>query len=531
MPRPRLHDPTRVAALAMLVCICGGLAQAQGPQVEVQGPPGASFGRGKLGAQPGDSGIDAADTAPRLGTFGGKPGLSVGRAGTAEMIQQMRFRPQGLTDAQMQFKRLQPAEVPKFGALDIPPGPEDLGPPDGLTLDAAIERLLRANLDLLALRYEIPMAEADVLTASLRNNPILYADSQLVPYGHFSNTRPGGVTQYDVNVTLQLDVWRKRRARTEVAKRAMCVTQAQFQDAVRNQIDNLYTAYVDVVAADETVRYSRAYTKGAKEILKLNLDRVRVGAITPSVTDALRAQVEQAELQEDEAERALAKTTRTLALLLDVPSSEADGLKVRAALGNFDPLPTASDELVRVALNSRPDLAAHRLGTLRAEADAKLARANRYSDVYVLAQPYTYQDNRYLGFRGSYSFAVGATIGLPVYNRNQGNIRRAELNQRQTQVELAALERQVIYDVEDAVREFELTLNSVRQMRDEVVPASRRVLDSAEQRFRNGLTSVGDFLEARKDYNEVVQKYRDALVRHRRSMLDLNTAVGARVLQ
>ena len=56
------------------------------------------------------------------------------------------------------------------------------------------------------------------------------------------------------------------------------------------------------------------------------------------------------------------------------------------------------------------------------------------------------------------------------------------------------------------------------------------VLDTADRRFRNGLTSVGEYLEARKDYNEVVQKYRDALVRHRRSMLDLNTAVGARVL-
>ena len=105
-----------------------------------------------------------------------------------------------------------PSAVPSYGELDEPSKPEDPGPPNGLTLDAAIHLLLQRNLSLIALRYEIPMAEADVLTASLRNNPIFYGDGQLVPYGHYSNAQPGGQTQYDVNVTFPLDVWRKRRA-------------------------------------------------------------------------------------------------------------------------------------------------------------------------------------------------------------------------------------------------------------------------------------------------------------------------------
>ena len=39
-----------------------------------------------------------------------------------------------------------------------------------------------------------------------------------------------------------------------------------------------------------------------------------------------------------------------------------------------------------------------------------------------------------------------------------------------------------------------------------------------------------DYLDAQQDFNEVVRQYRDALVRHRRAILDLNTAVGERVL-
>ena len=82
------------------------------------------------------------------------------------------------------------------------------------------------------------MAEADILTASLRANPILYSDVQLVPYGTFSPNRPGGQTQYDLNVTYPFDLTGKRQARTLVATRAKRVIQAQYQDAVRLQIDN-----------------------------------------------------------------------------------------------------------------------------------------------------------------------------------------------------------------------------------------------------------------------------------------------------
>ena len=46
----------------------------------------------------------------------------------------------------------------------------------------------------------------------------------------------------------------------------------------------------------------------------------------------------------------------------------------------------------------------------------------------------------------------------------------------------------------------------------------------------SGETSVLDYLEAQLAFNEVVRQYRDALVRHRRAILDLNTAVGERIL-
>src|SRR4051795_12587258 len=105
--------------------------------------------------------------------------------------------------------------------------------------------------------------------------------------------------------------------------------------------------------------------------------------------------------------------------------------------------------LIQPAFASRPDLNAYRLGVARADADVKLANAERFSDIYVLAQPYTYQDNRPFGLKSPTSWALGVTVPLPIYNRNQGNIARAKSNASQTRVELAMLERQVASEAEE----------------------------------------------------------------------------------
>src|SRR5437588_621222 len=80
--------------------------------------------------------------------------------------------------------RRQPGQrVPLYGALDVPSG-EDDGPPNGLTLDMAIDRLAQANYGLRTRFQEIPKAQADILSAGLRGNPLVFASVDGVPYGN-----------------------------------------------------------------------------------------------------------------------------------------------------------------------------------------------------------------------------------------------------------------------------------------------------------------------------------------------------------
>ncbi len=156
--------------------------------------------------------------------------------------------------------------MPFSGTLELPGESEDWGPADGLTLDRAIDVTLQRSLDLRAKFYEIPMARADILQANLRSNPVFYQDGQLLQYPggstQFTRAAPGGPSQVDTNITYPFDVSHKRQARTVVASRAERVLEAQYQDAIRNRIDDVYGAYVNALGARQTVVYSIKSVEG-----------------------------------------------------------------------------------------------------------------------------------------------------------------------------------------------------------------------------------------------------------------------------
>ena len=538
----------------------GGLGGGEGRRSGSAGSPARSPGQNttpgdpdesRLGAPLGASGTVGEPLSPGErgpGVLGGRLGRGAGPASRGmnsatspptRTVRNLLARDREAVEPPEQ----DPISLARRPGLDWPPKGDD-GPADGLTLDAAIDLALRQNLDLLAQKFEIPKAEADVLTAGLRDNPVLYADGQLIPYGNFTKTRPGGgggQPQYDVNVSFPLDLSGKRRGRVAVARLAKKVTEAQFQDAARNLIDDLGNAFVNVLAARETSRLGQTYLDRVRRDAedadaKLREVRDKKDATRQDRDDAedatieIRSRIQQAQLQIRQSGRQLARSTSTLAQILGVPARQAEGIQLNARLRQDFPTPIPVDDLVGRALQCRPDLVAYRLGTHRADADVRLARANRYSDVYLVYQPYTFQSNHSFGAKGTYTYGVGVNAALPLFNRNQGNILRAQTNAAQTRVELAALEQSAEHQVRQAVRDVELGLSDVIELEREVIPAAMASRDAAEEQYRDDPSKVGDYLDEQADLNDVLRQYRDALIDLRQNMLDLNTAVGLRVL-
>jgi cobalt-zinc-cadmium efflux system outer membrane protein len=461
---------------------------------------------------------------------GGRPGPSFPRVPasitTPGIGMGVQLRPRGIAaPGPLPITRL---EV--LGTLALPEGAEEEGPPEGLTLDQALERLVRDNLYLRSNWFEIPQARADVLTASLRANPILFADGQLQPYGQYSRKRPGGPPQYDLNISHPLDLSGKRQARTVAAERALSVLEAQFQNAVRLQIENLYIAYVDVLAARETARFAQASVAGLDKVLNVTETLYKRADLPRPDVERVKMQKEAAKVGVQEARDTVRRAKRSLAVLLSLPVEQAETLEVRGTIALKAPLPAATEELVAQALQFRPDLIADRLGVQRALADVRQARAEWFADVYLLYQPYTFQDNTPFGQKSATSWALGITVPVPIYNRNQGGILRAHQSITQMEIASAGLERQIATEVALAARECAVSTALVKHFEETVLPAARQMLDDSLRLFVSGEQNALAYFNVQREYNQAVRQYRDALVRHRRSMLALNTAVAQRIL-
>jgi outer membrane protein, heavy metal efflux system len=415
-----------------------------------------------------------------------------------------------------------------LGALELPEG-EDLGPPDGLTLDAAIDRLVRYSYDLRTKSFEIPQARADILTASLRANPMVFGSASSIPYAPYSPQRPGEVN-FSATVIYPLDVSHKRRARTIVASQAERVIEAQYQDAVRVDLDHLYMSFLDTIAARETVRYATANRDGLRRIAGLAQQRFQNQQLAQTDVDRIEIQLDSAEIGVEQAQVALRENKQALALLLALPLDQADQIELHGTLRDDAPQPPADDDLVALAYGSRPDLVAFRLGVTRARADVQLSEAEKLTDVFLLYTPWQIQNNSAVGGQNANSWSLAAFGSIPLFNRNQGNIRRAQLNVAQTRNELYGLEQHVSQEVRRARAEYEASRLVVERLEKTVLPRSRRVREGAQRTLAAGESSMLDFLAAQREYNDVVQQYWDALIRHRRSMLRLNTAVGVRIL-
>jgi outer membrane protein, heavy metal efflux system len=373
-------------------------------------------------ASPGLDGTAGAAPSPGPSIYGGPPGASVGRY-QPRLLAPPRINVGPSAAGEAARPTLLPERnIPVIRPLrpgEKEPESRDEGPPSGITLEEAVRLLIRNNLELQARFSDVPQAEADVLTSSLRTNPILYADASQVPYGSYSNKVAGGPVQYDVNLVYPLDLSHKRRARTRSAEAARQVVEASYKDTVRLTIDNLYKAYIDALVAQ--VNYDRATGKRPKEDLL-------------------------ATIPVDEPASALWDAQRPLAMLLNIHPAELAMRQLRGRLEyerEEEPkLPSAPD-LVRVALANRPDLDAQRLAVSLADANVRAVMANRLDDVLLLYQPYTFHDGRPFELKNSLAWTLGVTIPLPLYNRQQGNLQRARLIAGQARTRLARAGRGV----------------------------------------------------------------------------------------
>lgn len=395
--------------------------------------------------------------------------------------------------------------------------------PEVLTMDQAVDEAVRQNLDFFAQKYDLTIAEAQIVTAKLRPNPLLTLDADHLDWlgTHFNpRTNNGGPTEYSVRGDYLHERGGKREARTALAVGNRDVTRLQLADSLRGLIQVVQNAFVDVVAAKATQKLMRENLKTFDDIVTIDQVRFKDGDIAQ--VELMRAEV--AELQFANASRQadlqVNSTVSRLQLLLG--RNKLQKLDVIGDLRS-DQITVTREELLAQALQQRPDLQAFVRDEGRAAADLQLQKANAKVD-WAFGSEYRKQDSV-----TGHSNTIGLFLQSPVplFNRNQGEIVRAQQALTQAQARTHALQVTVENDLDQALLAYEAARDTLMKIQGSMLTKAQDVREISEYSYKRGDIGFVDFIDAVRAYNDTMQTYNDARADYARSIYGVDAATGA----
>src|SRR6266508_3267635 len=223
-----------------------------------------------------------------------------------------------------------------------------------VTINQCVREAVERNLSLLAERYNLSLADASVITAGLRPNPVLsvYTDLQPLLGNGATELNQTGPPEYGIRADFVWERGQKRRHRIEAAEQEKAVARWQLLNATRALALDVQNAFVEVLLVKETLALAERNQDSFHRIVEVSKERVRVGDLAQ--VELVRTQL--AELQFNNAviqsQSRLRIAKQRLQLLMG-RATPSDLFDMVGEMRRY-PLPFTLDELCRQALDALP---------------------------------------------------------------------------------------------------------------------------------------------------------------------------------
>jgi len=391
---------------------------------------------------------------------------------------------------------------------------------DVVTVDRAIREALEKNLSLLAERYNVSVADARIVQARLRPNPVL---SLGLDYQNFlgEDWTPGnqGPQEWNARVDYQIERGGKRARRVEVAQEVKEVARLELLNTTRGLVLDVENAFLDVQAARDALDLAKANLASLEEIARINGDRVRAGDLAKVEMIRSRVAALQARTAVTGAELKLRTAKSHLQLLLGRPTL-SESFDVAGEIRHDEPL-VMPDDLKADAFHLRPDLLALQRDQARSQADLRLQIAQGKID-YTFGVEYHHQYDLIHGDALGFFFSAP----IPIFNRNQGEIERARQEDHQIETRIKAMQAQIANEVINAYQQYASSRTLLQSIEKDAIPEAKDVRQITEYSYKRGEASLLEFLDAQRAFNDTMQTYNDARADYARSLYLLDSVSG-----
>ena len=382
-----------------------------------------------------------------------------------------------------------------------------------LTEEQALRRMRAGHPYLQALRLGVLEIEAEARERSLLSNPTV---------GYTRENTGLGVDDF-LLLSLELPLRGRAGLLAEAATQAATTAEARADVSRLDFEARLRLSFTDLLLAQERAAVLEA---GVAELGRLvDVLRAREREGEGSRFDRLRTEREVADIETDlqaaGIDRSLAQAR--LASFL-APGTDPEGLSAVGRLLGGDVVPGAPD-LLAEALARRSDHRALTLGETRWATERRAAERLRLPATAVTAG--LKRSSTSLARESGY--VIAATLAVPLFNRGQQQVTRAEAARARTVAERDALRIRIESEVRAAHAEASRYRALAERYRNESVEPAAELAEIATTAYEEGEYGILELLDAHRVVLSAELRLLELSAAARRAAINLDLAVGREV--
>jgi cobalt-zinc-cadmium efflux system outer membrane protein len=392
-----------------------------------------------------------------------------------------------------------------------------------------VRRALATNASLAAARLDVERARARLRQAGLQPNPTLDFEQRT---GRLTGSAGEGETS--VGVSIPLELFGQRGRRIDLAEAEIDAAEAGIAERERQLASEVRARYAEALAARRELEIVGELAKIDAETARFVAVRVNEGESAPLEYRLLQVEIARLDSRravvEGRFQAALVELRMLTGLAADEPVSLGEDL-TRVAWGGASP---PLDQAIATALRTRPDLRLARLEERVAEAGLRLVRAQAAPDVTAFGrfsvEKSVFDDTPAGVLRDrDRTLSFGVSIGIPVFNRNQGARAEAETGIAQARKRREYAEQRVRAEVVSAFARLRAADAAVAAYEQGVIPRSNDNLRSIRGAYQVGAYRITELLAEQRRLVDAEREYTETLAERFRALADLQTAIGLAV--
>jgi cobalt-zinc-cadmium efflux system outer membrane protein len=388
----------------------------------------------------------------------------------------------------------------------------------------AEKQFIENNLSLLAQKYNVDASKALIQQAKLWDNPTLSTDQNIHDGStnkFFNHSNGGG--QVFVQLNQVFTTAGKRGKQVKVAEDDAKVQEAAFNDLMRNLRYNLQLDFSQLGSLNAQQAVYQNEIKAATDLVNAIQKSFDVG--NTSAKDLIRLKALLFGLQNDMVEnnRQINDLQTELKTLLQTKETTF----VQPII-NAKPTETADldvQSLITQALTNRPDYLSNQYQLSSATHNLAYQKALAVPDV-TLGVSYD-QNSSYAPHY--YGLQIGFPI--PLFNRNQGNIKSAQYNIKSQESTLKQSEFQLKNDVVAAVNQYKLNIQLFSTQQITFNEQYDKLFGAMLKSFQQRQISLVEFVDFFDTYKDTKLKILQQQFNLQKAIADLNFAVGTTVIK